>query len=117
VGILLTSGFVGLFLFLGFFATICLGVYGATKQIGDSTDERRLLGRALLATFIGILVSILTVSSISVIPTVYWCIAGVAVAYTRLASVEVRPVASALRETRAESPGKFARPTRASAGR
>jgi O-antigen ligase len=66
VGILLTSGFVGLFLFLGFFATICLGVYG-TKQIGDSTDERRLLGRALLA--------------------------------------------------RAESPGKFARPTRASAGK
>jgi hypothetical protein len=66
VGILLTSGF-GLFLFLGFFATICLGVYGATKQIGDSTDERRLLGRALLA--------------------------------------------------RAESPGKFARPTRASAGK
>ena len=32
VGILLTSGFVGLFLFLGLFATICLGVYGATKQ-------------------------------------------------------------------------------------
>ncbi len=117
VGILLASGFVGLFFFLGFFATVCWGVYWATKQTRDDTDERRLLGRALLATLIGILVSILTVSSISVIPTVYWCIAGVAVAYARLASVEVRPVVSALRETKAESPGKFGRPTGASAGR
>ena len=109
--------FVGLFFFLGLFATVCRGVYGATTRTRDEIDERRLLGRALLATLIGILVSILTVSSISVIPTVYWCIAGVAVAYARLASVEVRPAVSALRETKAGSPGKFERPTGASAGR
>jgi O-antigen ligase len=84
VGILLGSGFVGLFLFLGFFAAIGLALRRAMAQAGEGDDERRLLGRALFATLIGILVTIATASSISVIPTVYWCVAGVAVAYSRM---------------------------------
>jgi O-antigen ligase len=96
VGILLGSGFIGLSLFLGFFATVCLSLYRVTHRAADHTDERRVLGRALLATMIGVLIIILTVSSISVIPTIYWCVAGIAVAYSRLMSGQTRsPVGKA----------------------
>ncbi|MGE8385220.1 MAG: O-antigen ligase domain-containing protein, partial [Pseudomonas putida] len=47
-------------------------------------DERRQLGRVLLATLIGILVIIFTVSSITFIPVVYWSIAGLGVAYIQM---------------------------------
>lgn len=84
VAVMLTSGLVGLTLFASFFAAVVLGVRGALKRVPDAGDERRALGRALLATLIGILAMIFTVSSITVIPTVYWCIAGVAVAYAHV---------------------------------
>jgi hypothetical protein len=90
VGILLGSGFVGLFFFLGFFATICLPLYRTTRRLAEDDDERGILGRSLLATVIGMLVSIVTVSSISIIPTIYWCVAGMAVAYLRVVSLDVR---------------------------
>jgi hypothetical protein len=55
--------------------------------------EAALLGRALLATLLGILVTIFTVSSISVIPAIYWSLAGVGAAYARL----LAPAGSATR--------------------
>jgi hypothetical protein len=48
------------------------------------TDERRTLGRAWLATLLGILVMIATVSGITVIPLVYWSVAGVGLAYVSM---------------------------------
>ncbi|MNE91016.1 hypothetical protein D3C80_1885800 [compost metagenome] len=50
----------------------------------NKDDEHRLLGRALLATLVGILVIIFTVSSITFIPVVYWSIAGLGVAYIQM---------------------------------
>jgi hypothetical protein len=50
----------------------------------DMNDERHLLGRVLMATIIGILVIIFTVSSINVIPVVYWAVAGLGIAYIRM---------------------------------
>lgn len=38
----------------------------------------------LLATLLGILITIFTVSSITFIPVVYWSLAGVAVAYVQM---------------------------------
>ena len=54
------------------------------RAVSDNTDPYRLLGRVLLATLLGILVTIFTVSSITVIPIVYWSIAGLSVAYIQM---------------------------------
>jgi O-antigen ligase len=100
VAIMLTSGLVGLSLFLSFFAAVGLGIYGEFRRIPDGDDERRLLGRALLATLVGILAIIFTVSSITVIPTVYWCVAGLGVAYAHAQALEGRLVQGAARAGR-----------------
>ena len=46
-----------------------------------------LLGRVLLAILVAVLVTITTVSSIQIIPVVYWAIAGIVVNYNGLAWV------------------------------
>ena len=88
VGIVLESGLVGLALFLAFFIAVGIAVLRTMRQAirgGAARDaEAALLGRALLATLLGILVTIFTVSSISVIPAIYWSLAGVGAAYARL---------------------------------
>jgi hypothetical protein len=44
------------------------------------------LGQALIAILIGILIMIFTVSPINVVPVVYWAVAGLGLAYSRLAA-------------------------------
>lgn len=85
LAIALASGLVGLALFLGFFGVILVNIHKAMRHL-DKTDERHLLGRVLMATTIGILVMIFTVSSISVIPLIYWSVGGLGVAYIRMAN-------------------------------
>jgi O-antigen ligase len=79
--IVLETGLVGLGLFVSFFALILLGIYRTMRSIRDQNSEERLLGRALLATLLAILLIIFTVSSIAIIPIVYWSVAGLGVAY------------------------------------
>lgn len=86
VGILLGSGFVGLSLFLGVFASIGLAIWKKLRNRNGLDEEQRVLGRALLATLIGILAIIFTTSSITIIPTVYWCCAGLGVAFLSVTS-------------------------------
>ena len=75
-GVGLTSGLVGLSLFAGFFIAVCAGILGRMKSISDRSSEEYLLGQALFSTLLGILVIIFTVSSITVIPVIYWAVAG-----------------------------------------
>lgn len=82
--IALKSGFIGLSLFLGFFGTILVGIVKRMKH-APADGEVRQLGQALLATLVGILVMIFTVSSINAIPVVYWALAGLGLAYARMA--------------------------------
>lgn len=84
VSITLKSGFVGLGLFVGFFALMLSGIYRAMRMIPDRDSEEYLLGRVLLATLVGILVIIATVSSIAFVPLVYWSVAGMGVAYSQM---------------------------------
>ena len=77
----LQSGLVGLGLFVGFFATIGFGILSAMRRISNKTDERHILGQALFATLICALITIFTVSSIAIIPYIYWCLAGLGEAY------------------------------------
>lgn len=85
IGIALSFGLVGLALFVAFFATVLFGMRKAMRSFPDKEDEAHRLGRALFATLAGILVTIVTVSSITVIPIVYWSVAGLGVAYVQMA--------------------------------
>ena len=80
----LKSGLVGLTFFAGFFISIALGIYKSFRTFQNKDDETLRLGRALLATLAGVLVTITTVSNISVIPIVHWSLAGLGVAYIQM---------------------------------
>jgi hypothetical protein len=80
----LERGLVGLSVFVGFFAAVAAGILGGMKSLTSKNDERHVLGQALLATLAGILVIIGTVSTILVIPWMYWSISGLGVAYARM---------------------------------
>jgi len=103
IALALDMGLIGLTLFVVFFATVLLGIRTAMRSIPNKDDEARRLGRALLAVLAGILVTIFTVSSITVIPVVYWSVAGLGVAYAqmvrRLKRTETASTASATLQT------------------
>jgi O-Antigen ligase len=84
VGVALSNGLVGLSLFSGFFVAVGIGIFKGMRSLSDRKSEHFRLGRALFSTLIGILVIIFTVSSISVIPAIYWSVAGLGVAYARM---------------------------------
>ncbi len=84
IAVALQTGFVGLGLFVGFFILTCLGIYRAMRSIRDRNSEERLLGRALLATLLAILLIIFTVSPITFVPIIYWSVAGLGVAYAQM---------------------------------
>ena len=84
IGIALEKGLVGLGLFIGFFAMVVIGVKRAMRSIADRGSEEYLLGRVLLATLLAILFIIFTVSSVTIIPIIYWSVAGLAVAYAQM---------------------------------
>jgi hypothetical protein len=79
----LRSGLVGLTLFLMPFVIVILGMLRSLFVL-DNHSELHLLGRALLAAMVSILVTIGTVSSIVFIPILYWSVLGMCVGYLRL---------------------------------
>jgi O-antigen ligase len=83
IGVALASGFVGLGLFCGFFLVVLYELAGAMRRAGGRGGEVYALGQALLCTLLGILVMIVSTSSLTLIPVVYWSIAGLALAYAR----------------------------------
>ena len=93
--VLLTYGGIGLVLFVVPF--VCALRAARWLQLeaiakGDAHLER--LGRALLASLVGIMFTIATVSSIDTIPTVYWVVIGLSVGATRVFYGEARSVQS-----------------------
>lgn len=88
VGIGMAQGLVGLSLFMGVFIAILVGLFKTMRRTIERNGEHYLLGQTLFATTIGILISIGTVSSISIIPVVYWAVAGLGVAYLRMAKAD-----------------------------
>ena len=80
----LQIGYVGTGLFVGFFAFVAWGVFSGFRLLLDLDSEEYLLGRALLATLLAVLFIIATVSPITVIPVVYWSVAGLGVAYAQM---------------------------------
>jgi O-antigen ligase len=84
IGIALEQGFIGLGLFVSFFVLVVISIHRAMRSIVDKKSDAFLLGQALLGTLSAVLVIIFTVSSITIIPIVYWSVAGLGVAYSRM---------------------------------
>lgn len=83
IGIALSSGLVGLGLFVGAFVAAIWCILGGMRHCRPG-EEMHDLGRGLLAALAGALVTIATVSSINNIPLIYWLLAGLGVGYGRL---------------------------------
>ncbi len=88
LGIALGTGLVGLGLFAGVFVSSLGRMWLHLTRLEDKDSDEHLIGRALLATVVGILTIIATASSINAIPVVYWCMAGACAAYVRWVKVE-----------------------------
>lgn len=89
----MSTGAVGLSLFLGPFVLSVLGIVRALRKLHDKEGELHLLGRALLAALVAIMVSIGTLSPILAIPVVYLSVVGMAAGYLRLVEVALAEVA------------------------
>jgi O-antigen ligase len=79
--VVLEYGLIGFTLYLSFFAIVVITIIHTLKKIEDKQSDAHLLGRVLLATQLAILFTITSVSSILVIPVVYWAIAGLSISY------------------------------------
>lgn len=88
IGIALRHGLIGLFLFAGIFLFALLGAWRRMAATSGSDIETCDIGRSLLAALTCILATIVTVSSISFIPIIYYMMAGLAVAYARAPHVK-----------------------------
>ncbi len=88
--IALNTGYLG----LGCFASAFIGSLGALlralKRQPAGPGESRLQGRALLGALVAALITIATVSNILFIPILYWCLAGLAVAYSAAVPLPAR---------------------------
>lgn len=84
LGIGLAYGVIALACFVGVFVIIARNAYIAMRRLPDPRNEARLLGCGVLACFVGIGVTIFTTSSITVIPVIYWTMAGVGAAFVTM---------------------------------
>ena len=81
IGVALDVGLVGLVLFVGCFVFARKQVKGAMRNAGVHGAEGVVLGRSLFAALVSIMLVIYTLSSILVVPVIYWCTLGLCVAY------------------------------------
>ena len=82
--IALEFGLTGLLLFVLVFLSALWGVLSAMRKLKDKDSEQYLIGRVLLSTIVSIMVMIVAISSITIIPIIYWFVIAVAVAYVRM---------------------------------
>lgn len=89
----LGSGLVGMFFFTGVFGAIAIGLFKSLRRQIDRSGELYLLGRSLFSTLVGIMLILCTVSSITVIPIIYWSVLGIGTAYIRMLALAKPPEA------------------------
>jgi len=83
IAILLNQGFVGLFIYLTIYLNLILNINRSLKGY-HYNDPLHILGRSILATIIGVLIMLATVSSITIVPTVNWSLISLSAAYILL---------------------------------
>lgn len=85
LNIVLAYGLVGLALFANCFLAAWRSARPPAEGTTPAQEEHRRLGYVLRAVLVTILVTIATVSSIALIPVVYWMMIGFCAGYARLA--------------------------------
>ncbi|GAB3775694.1 hypothetical protein GCM10028796_51970 [Ramlibacter monticola] len=91
VEVTLRSGLAGLVPFAGLMATALFSALRARRlSLGAAQREAADLGRSLAAAQLAVIVTIGSVSSILVIPWMYWCLAGMLVGYARVVHARER---------------------------
>jgi len=86
----LQAGMVGLAFFVGMFVFALKNVRQAYLKAAPLGPQVHLLGRALFATLGATMLVIYTVSGISAVPTVYWSLVGLCVAYAAFVQRELK---------------------------
>lgn len=81
----LSSGLIGLLLFVGIFAVPCYQLYVMSRRMRRvRMEQTRLIGVLLLAMLLATMFMIMTVSSISFTPIYYWALLALGSSYIRL---------------------------------
>lgn len=93
IAIALGFGLVGLTLFVAPFIVVLIQCVLRHRRVAAKDAEADRLGRALVGTLAGVLLTIATVSSIGAIATVYYLLLGMCAAYAR--GLEAAPKAAA----------------------
>ena len=81
LGIGLANGLVGLGFFVSSFLYVMSAIWLSMRRLPDAASEIHTIGSGLLASLVGIMVTIFTVSSISLVPVVYWTVLGLGMGY------------------------------------
>jgi O-antigen ligase len=84
LGVVLDYGIIGLAFFAGAFVFATLHILHAIRRARKGGDHAVLLGRALLAVLLSIMLAIYTMSSMGVVPIIYWIFLGTSVAYYQM---------------------------------
>ena len=80
----LAYGLTGLALFAGFFVVAGLRCFAAVRRMAKDDPDFSMMGSGLLASLVGALLIIATVSNYLIVPYLYLALAGLAVAYAQL---------------------------------
>jgi hypothetical protein len=86
VSVMLSSGYIGLFSFLGIFISTLILTLNTMRKVKNYSFDLYNIGKSLLASLIGIMTIIMTVGEILAVPYVFILIIGISVAYTNLAN-------------------------------
>lgn len=99
VQVILGSGLAGLVLFAGVLSLALLAALQARRlALRAGQAEAADLGRSLASAQLAMMVIIGTVSSILVIPWLYWCLSGMLLAYARVVHAALREARSPVGE-------------------
>lgn len=91
LGVTLHAGIVGLFFFAGMFVLTLLVLRRGMRWARQADDlDGLMLGRALFASVVSIMFIIFTVSSIFVVPVIYYSVVGISSAYFLVQQVRDR---------------------------
>jgi hypothetical protein len=80
----LTSGYVGLTIYVLYFLSAIIRIQNYKKYVRRKNPELHNLGSILIAILISIMVMISSVSSVGAVPVIYTSVIGLSIAYTRI---------------------------------
>jgi len=103
LGYALSTGVIGLSLFVGAFVFTMWGIWVRTRANKQPEDQLTRLGRGLFSALAATLVMISTTSSVGVIAMVYWMLIGLGVSYCFIHDREVAAAAKQAQSSRANT--------------